>query len=466
MKVKLDDLPVLPFEKILGYLSLEERIRLRRVSRRWHKTIDSFRLRILCCSSVQAGFIMEKSRWLSGRFAQNFIHSLRIDSFFRTLDQSILAGLKHLRLCDFNDKTGLAFGLLHQLEELDLIRYNYLVPDGYLKLHLPTLKAIQLHDIFGLKTLYFGAPKLQKIKLFNWSAGIRLHVLNGGSVEWLSTDLIEENQIKEFKNLKYLYIDDVCVDSTLLADLDQLKEIHLAYWLSVKGFLEQKQQYDRTDLKIFYSGCLLNGPQDPAIDLLSRGFNEEVCVFLAENQFRLANELPFCESLTYKSIKAVVPELRAGFLKRLVNLSSINVHEPIQDIQQFLDFLKASPEIESLNFQYFLLNLLDLLDRLPEYCAVQTLVIGFEMVDYQFLFKLKNLVKLYLYRSIEIEFVRKLFEELEFLSSFRFTYRNREFRIQVDKLSKQFGVSRQLSLTQIKVADPNAAIQFVIEDGN
>ena len=100
MKVKLDDLPVLPFEKILGYLSLEERIRLRRVSRRWNKTIDSFRLRILCCSSVQAGFILEKSRWLSGRFAQNFIHSLRIDSFFRTLDQSILAGLKHLRLCD------------------------------------------------------------------------------------------------------------------------------------------------------------------------------------------------------------------------------------------------------------------------------------------------------------------------------------------------------------------------------
>ena len=96
------DLPELPLEKMLSYLSLEDLIKSRAVSRRWHKTIDSFKVKSLCYSSHPSGFIFGKSRLVSGAFARNFISSTRFASFFNTFGQTILSNLKHLRLCDLH----------------------------------------------------------------------------------------------------------------------------------------------------------------------------------------------------------------------------------------------------------------------------------------------------------------------------------------------------------------------------
>ena len=63
----LNDLPLLPFEQILSYLSLEDRIRSRAVSRSWCMRIDSFKKPTnLFYSSRQYGFIYEKSDWSAG----------------------------------------------------------------------------------------------------------------------------------------------------------------------------------------------------------------------------------------------------------------------------------------------------------------------------------------------------------------------------------------------------------------
>ena len=99
-EVNLNDLPVLPFEKILSHLSLEDRIKSRAVSRRWCQTVDSFRVKTLCRSNDPVGFIWEKSLLVSGRFAQNFISSSRFDPFFKTFGQTIVSNLKHLCLSD------------------------------------------------------------------------------------------------------------------------------------------------------------------------------------------------------------------------------------------------------------------------------------------------------------------------------------------------------------------------------
>ena len=98
--MNLNDLPVLPFEKVLSYLSLEEKIKSMAVSRRWYNTVDRFRVKSLCYSHRPSGFIKGKNRLMSGAFAQNFIHSSRFESFFATFGQSNLASLEHLLLCD------------------------------------------------------------------------------------------------------------------------------------------------------------------------------------------------------------------------------------------------------------------------------------------------------------------------------------------------------------------------------
>ena len=76
----MNDLPVLLFEKILGYLSLEDRIKLRGVSRRC-QTIDSFRVKSLFYSELSR-CIPRKSQFFTGEFAQNLISTTRFESFF------------------------------------------------------------------------------------------------------------------------------------------------------------------------------------------------------------------------------------------------------------------------------------------------------------------------------------------------------------------------------------------------
>lgn len=103
--VKINDLPELPFEKILGYLSLNDLIRSRAVSRRWRSTIDGFRAKSLCFSELQiteVRFIREKNWLADGEFAQNFIGLSKFRSFFQAFRKTIFCNLKHLRLCDLS----------------------------------------------------------------------------------------------------------------------------------------------------------------------------------------------------------------------------------------------------------------------------------------------------------------------------------------------------------------------------
>ena len=98
-EVKLNDLPELPFELILDYLGLKERINCKAVSRRWYQTIDRLKVKSLCFSKHERDRIFEKGKWISGVFEKNFIRSPKF-KFFSTFCQSIFSNLKHLRLCD------------------------------------------------------------------------------------------------------------------------------------------------------------------------------------------------------------------------------------------------------------------------------------------------------------------------------------------------------------------------------
>ena len=162
----MDDLPELPFEKVLSYLNLEDRLKSRAVSRRWYHQINSFRPKTLCYSSRPTGLIMKKNNRLSRAFAKNFISSTRFASFFDTIGQTILSNLKHLRLCDLDlnegDQTAFtptlnSFG---QLEKLDIIRatcgQQYVV-----NLNLPMLTSLHLEQVDEIEKLTLKAPRLQ-----------------------------------------------------------------------------------------------------------------------------------------------------------------------------------------------------------------------------------------------------------------------------------------------------------------
>ena len=101
--------------------------------------------------------------------------------------------------------------------------------------------------------------------------------------------------VKKLKNLKQFYFAGyLAIDSTLLSDLEQLKEIHLDDPNPVSNLFDQKRRFGPADLKIYLCGLCLIGPDDPAIGLGFGYFKGEFFAHLTENASRLADQIPFC----------------------------------------------------------------------------------------------------------------------------------------------------------------------------
>lgn len=129
---------------------------------------------------------------------------------------------------------------------------------------------------------------------------------------------------------------------------------------------------------------------------------------------------------------------------------------PVQDTQHFLDLLKNLAKITRLDFHC--VQPQELLDRLPEHCAVQHLTIYDGDPNFPFIFRLKNLLCLQIDQySISVESVQKAFEELPFLSSFKFSYANKKVAIEINR-QERLWISVDAKET---LDDVNAAIQFV-----
>ena len=352
---ELPELPDLPFEQVLSYLSLEDRLKSRAISRAWKMRIDNFRVKRLCYSARRKCFINKKSRWIRDMFVENFISSKRFILFFSTFGRSILSNLKHLRLyglaLENKNRTKFAeilqsFG---QLEELDLVefefcnfRYTKNTKSMDLALSLLMLRSIHLEDLTGIARLTLDAPRLQKVRIGK-CIHLYLDLVHVESVERMAINRLDRIHVKTLKNLKQLYLrydrfDTSPIDPTLLSGVEQLNEVHLNERGDAIEMLEQKRLYDRGDLKIYLYGLLLSGPEDPEIS--AGRFDKGLFVHWAENQSRLADEIPFLEELYYTIIESVAPEMAINVTNRLTDLHTVYVDYPIRDIERFQDFLK------------------------------------------------------------------------------------------------------------------------------
>ena len=476
----MDDLPELPFKKVLSYLSLEDVIKARAVSRKWHAMISSFKMKSLCFAGRPRGFIWRKDRWVSGAFAQNFISSTRFASFFSTFGPSMLCNLKHLRLCDqrpsVENATALAPALnsFAHLEQLDIIRFRYPnpkhMPTTQLELNLPMLSRIHLEEMFGVKKLTLDAPKLKQITLA-FCTYLELDLVHGESVERMVAWDIRQVPMKQLKNLKQLYTGPIDyypgISPTLLFDLPQLKEIHLRdLWDDdeLRELFEHKRQHGRADLKIYMLGLLLDGPDDPAITPEFNGDLGEHTSYhtfscLANNPSRLADEIPF-QSLLYDPVERFATETANNVLKRFTDNDSVFVYRPIEDVERFLDFLKTFDNIVIVRFHSDQPQ--ELYDRLPEHCAAQRLHIQRDVSDLQFLLRMKHLKWIYLRQPIDAELLPKVLKGLPHLTVFEFRYVHDYFELTIRLNNrKRFEVSSTYLCEEF--ADPDALIKSVDE---
>ena len=177
------------------------------------------------------------------------------------------------------------------------------------------LTSFQVERVFGIEKLALKAPRLREIKVLDCPrTHLRLEIVHGESIERLLVDSLEYTNLRK----RYLYSYQLpWANSTFLSSLQQLKEIHTIDFKDVFELFDHKQLSGRADLKIYFWGLLLNGPDDPAMDAL-RGYSlsREWLVCFAENRSRLADQIPFYRSLHYSEIEDVAPGLKVDLLKR------------------------------------------------------------------------------------------------------------------------------------------------------
>ena len=464
----MDELPELPFEQVLSYLSLEDRLKARAVSRRWYHKNNSFKVQTLCYSKYPMDTLLIGCWGINGAFAENFISSTRFTTFFDTFGQTIFSSLKHLRLYDIDlrgNETALTrtLNLFGQLEQLDIMRIELNWQEVF-KLNLPMLTSLQLEEVNGIEKLVLEAPSLRDVKILDcYETDLeRLEIVHGESVERLLVDLLEcIDPTNQHLMNQSLYVDQLLsADSTFLSILPQLKEFHTNDCYSVLGLFklfQQKHQSGRADLKIYLRGLLLNDPYDPAINALrdsSRCLRGKSFACLAENRSRLADQIPFYRELDYSSIEGVAPGLEVNIVKRCIELSQVSVDDRVEDIERFLDLLKNCENISKLSFSCD--QPWNLFDLLPEHCAVRNLIFNRLPADLDFLFRLKHLILLDIRWPIDSETVRRAFEELPVLSCFSFEFDQKRVSIHHPKL---FEISFDSNM--LTFSDLNAAIEFI-----
>ena len=475
----IDDLPELPFQRILSHLDLVDLIRSRAVCYSWYERINCRKVKSLCCSHRDSRFMLKKSRWIRSMFVKNFITSPRIDRFLDQFAPTIFSHLKHFCLCNIylyelrRDKNNIpvfaqTLSQFPQLERVEIINTLDIDrpepserPEIDFKLNLPMCISLNLENVRRLKKVTIEAPRLRQIKLVNLDKNAlvsELDLVHGKSVERLAIGglvwtRIEKN-LEKLENLKYLHVlRSSGFDLRCLSRLEKLEELHLHEGNLASRLEELFQQ--KPSLRVYRLDTLLFGSTNQ-LATLYRLDDQGLLVYLAEQPARLVGGMPFCESLPYEAIERVAPEATIDLLNRFTDLSKIIVDSQIQDVQRFLDLLKSFKNIVRLEFSCDQPQ--DLFDRLPEYCAVQELSLQYSPSNLRFLLRLKQLIALDVLYLKHVEFFREISEELTNLSEFNFNYFNKNVYIEINH--PKFSIFIDGKMTK-QTTDLSVAIQHI-----
>lgn len=413
-----NELPFEVFRKIFSYLHLDEVLRARAVSRQWCAFIDCFNLSNLLYSEWPRKFIFDQKRLVSGPFATNFIPSLSFDSFFNAYADSILVRLKHLRICDLKASSALSDVLnsFTLLKNLELIRIVNL--DAVIHLVSLSLENLYIEELEGLERLTLDAPKLLNIRIWfvQYPKMFDLQLVRPEQVESVELDFYNGClNGGGFKNLKFFYVNDlVGIPESFLQNLEQLREIHLIYPYAVlRSLLNQKQAYERSNLKIFYHGLCLPANEYPES---SDWLNETVADLLidARNAPNLADKLLY-KTIGFSSIERVFARMPDTLWKRFTNLRKLYVPENPQNMQEFREFLGKFNSVLELEFHIDGPRCQRLLDQLADYCpSLQVFRIHCDAgLNFEFVLRFRHLT------TLSIHYSGGLFEEKLILSIFR-----------------------------------------------
>lgn len=442
--MSLNDLPFEIWELILNQLPLGQRIRCRRVDKKWLFFVDNLLPRSLVTSSWR---LPCTAKWPCSN-EQVKLDNLLVKSNLsfcleKVLSMKLFSKLERLYLFEDEFLTpSMAEKCLNGLVTLKVLKVNimnqYRVPPY--QLSLPSLESLEIRGCCknSFYDLTLDTPNLSKIQV-HWRLD-KLTFLYPEKVKCILNVASDEN-FRPFINLESVTLSHVKnIETSSLLGLRNLKELNFSFCKEFKSFDFMSRERllafadkvkgisNSRQLRIVYGGFLLNSKLKDCKYLSGIQTTYEVILenmdmhTYLENLDSLSNTLPtealFLEKGSFNNLADQMPK---RFLRRFANLSLLYLEGEIENetkLIQLLDDCRSLKDLHLMNCSltnHFYQN--ELRRKCPFLRSFGLREASLLNFDFLFEFTFLEFVGL---DHFDLGFVKAVFKHLKFLKTFKF----------------------------------------------
>ena len=425
------DLPKLVpvMDRILGYLSVKERVRCKGVCRTWRAEIE-LREQKNDTLVLHFGMYRRNMRWTetNNRRLMKFENSfevMNLDILKHPLTKSLLEKTKKLAIVwshineHFQNVSSIQpympFFKQCEIKEIELRCLNV---EGELTVDLPKLKVLAIKES-RIDKLVLNCPSLQVLFLNSNAQKIQFQKLKKLKrivcLGWSAVTV--DGKLESLEYLNLFNERDERVNDRLLDLMPNLKRLVIYSndpRADLRSVRQQQKHLDLKNLEVLFSGF-----RDPVeMDLMNHvtGFvmMHQYVDQLHENYSKLVENSPWPFWCAYEELFDKFKILPSDFFERFPTPHSIQIHE-VKSYTHLFGFLRCCPFIQLLRVDYPKVQLERVLDLVhSSQCSLLDLLLEVERpsdclaIDFSFM-RLLDLARLNLISSrLPIEFLRKV----------------------------------------------------------
>ena len=459
----MDKLPTEMLKKIFQNVDqVDQLLNCKIVCKKWYSIIHQMiRLNSLAISEIRYYKILLSEKWFDPNEPIQFLYDYQYKVVSRhsklirfNMNQPLLSQLKKLFIYCRNIWTN-SINCLRQLEVLSL-KDSKLSSKTDISLNLPNLKAFSYKQNDHYDKLTLTCPNLEKLAYFH-SFG-NLSIIHPESIKEVQIHC-KEDFIFDIVNCEYLYMEYGHFDENILLKLTKLKELHINRkdLDTLDRFIEQKRTLKRTNLKIYHLNLLSDSFAN--LDQFNNTYryyslDSNTIQLYGPNYSNLPNNAYFISSADYNVLENYFwtnpNQIARSIIKKLVHLNQLIISDQIRDLNQFVGILKDRVYLNRLRItaQFIPQTFFDQI--LSKNCSIieYLLIYNKNQLNFDFLFKFKELRFLFSTQQMTSDLIFKLFDRFELLEALGFQYGGsevgislhdrRKFKIRLDGVRNVF----------------------------
>lgn len=411
---------------IFDYLDLDDVFKLKLVSKKFRLIVQSYDINELSFYNVKSScnekYYEYKGYWRSMNKStklRNQLDSSKLPMLTNALDN--LTNLKYLRIKDFKC---IKIKDLNKFMKLHVIELDDIKMSSKDILKLPDLKILSIkflnHISFRGKKLTIDTPNLHSLYIYQhndyrhkidrlikikhphsirylkmrWYESIEPTFVNLETLELITDNLLDINDLTKYKNLKTLKV------------INMEKEDDLKYLFIMLD-----------DLDVFLCGVRLK--ELDKFDEYQLYDKANSLAFQLDNYEELEYNMDFIKKADYKSILRLSNQPNDVF-RKYANIQLILIrHVTSEESDLFINFMKACPNLCNLEVRKSSLDE-KFFNQLPEFCSISNLIIKYqEGFGFKFIAKMPYLVRLQTDEEVLIDEDLNL-NNLKYLREIRF----------------------------------------------